>query len=325
MRTMVVLPAPFGPSSPNTVPLLDLEVDPLERLDLAEALRDLFGPDDGWHGRHPTTLLLTSVEPLPKCRSTWRTCGFLRCPCPCRSRCAVERGSSRAAHPHRGRHHAAVLAAVRLRRRETTEPRPPRPVARRRLPPTRQAPRRNPRSRRTIAVGGEPIGIIGGGGSDLGRELRVRVRRRTRRSRASTPPTSKVTDTIAVGALPLRGAGGRGVGLGVELRGRHASRASTPRARRSPPRSRSAAAPEGLALAAGSVWVVCEESDAVGRIDPATDTMVDTVKVEDEPRFATAAFGSVWVSNYLGVQRLAHRPREREGHRDHRRSTWAVR
>ena len=28
--------------------------------------------------------------------------------------------------------------------------------------------------------------------------------------------------------------------------------------------------------------------------------MVDTVKVEDEPRFATAAFGSVWVSNYLG-------------------------
>jgi len=38
----------------------------------------------------------------------------------------------------------------------------------------------------------------------------------------------------------------------------------------------------------------------VGRIDPATDTMVDTVKVEDEPRFATSAFGSVWVSNYLG-------------------------
>ncbi len=37
-----------------------------------------------------------------------------------------------------------------------------------------------------------------------------------------------------------------------------------------------------------------------GSIDPATDRMVGTVRVGNEPRFATFAFGSVWVSNYGG-------------------------
>ena len=38
MRTVVVLPAPFGPSTPSTVPLRDGEVDAVERAHLPERL-----------------------------------------------------------------------------------------------------------------------------------------------------------------------------------------------------------------------------------------------------------------------------------------------
>ena len=39
------------------------------------------------------------------------------------------------------------------------------------------------------------------------------------------------------------------------------------------------AAPEGVAVADGSVWVVCEDDGVVARIDPETDEMVDQVEV----------------------------------------------
>ena len=51
MRTSVVLPAPLGPSSPNTVPGLDLEVEAVERDDVAERVPDAVGADGG-HGGH---------------------------------------------------------------------------------------------------------------------------------------------------------------------------------------------------------------------------------------------------------------------------------
>ena len=38
MRTAVVLPAPFGPSRPSTLPACDAQVDAAERLDVAVAL-----------------------------------------------------------------------------------------------------------------------------------------------------------------------------------------------------------------------------------------------------------------------------------------------
>ena len=53
--------------------------------------------------------------------------------------------------------------------------------------------------------------------------------------------------------------------------------------------------------------MVCENSAAVGRIDPAANRMRDTIDVGEEPRFATFAFGSVWVSNYLESTRVADR------------------
>ena len=54
MRMQVVLPAPLGPSSPRTVPGVDLEVDALQRLDLAEVPFELFGADDRSAGHGPT-------------------------------------------------------------------------------------------------------------------------------------------------------------------------------------------------------------------------------------------------------------------------------
>ena len=52
MRTAVVLPAPFGPSSPKTLPASTLEVDAAEGLDVAVALAQAGGLDGGL-GRHP--------------------------------------------------------------------------------------------------------------------------------------------------------------------------------------------------------------------------------------------------------------------------------
>jgi streptogramin lyase len=48
------------------------------------------------------------------------------------------------------------------------------------------------------------------------------------------------------------------------------------------------------------VWVVCEDDDAVGVIDATHDRMVSTTDVGISPRFVLAAYGSIWVSNYVG-------------------------
>ena len=45
IRTAVVLPAPFGPSRPSTVPVGTREVDAVDGDDVAEALREPFGLD----------------------------------------------------------------------------------------------------------------------------------------------------------------------------------------------------------------------------------------------------------------------------------------
>ncbi len=50
MRTAVVLPAPFGPSSPSTVPASTRERDAVERDDVAELLPDVFDHDCGGVG-----------------------------------------------------------------------------------------------------------------------------------------------------------------------------------------------------------------------------------------------------------------------------------
>ena len=46
MRIVEVLPAPFGPRNPNASPLLDVEVDAVDRDELAEALREAAGIDE---------------------------------------------------------------------------------------------------------------------------------------------------------------------------------------------------------------------------------------------------------------------------------------
>jgi DNA-binding beta-propeller fold protein YncE len=45
--------------------------------------------------------------------------------------------------------------------------------------------------------------------------------------------------------------------------------------------------------------VVCEESNAVVRIDEGSNSVGRPIEVGLEPRFVTVAFGSAWVSNYL--------------------------
>ena len=57
MRTAVVLPAPFGPRRPSTVPGRDREVDAVEGDDVAEALAESFRVD-GWSVHAVTTLAL---------------------------------------------------------------------------------------------------------------------------------------------------------------------------------------------------------------------------------------------------------------------------
>ena len=47
IRTAVVLPAPFGPSRPKTLPCLDAEVDAAKGFDVAVALAQAGGLDGG--------------------------------------------------------------------------------------------------------------------------------------------------------------------------------------------------------------------------------------------------------------------------------------
>ena len=54
-----------------------------------------------------------------------------------------------------------------------------------------------------------------------------------------------------------------------------------------------------MAVAEGSVWVVCEDDGVVARIDPENDEMVDQIDVGFQPRFVTSAFGDIWVSSYF--------------------------
>src|SRR6266581_4148425 len=55
--------------------------------------------------------------------------------------------------------------------------------------------------------------------------------------------------------------------------------------------------PLGMALGAGSVWVLNYADNTVSRVDPATDQVVATIHVGNGPAEATFGFGSLWVEN----------------------------
>ena len=58
IRTAVVLPAPFGPSSPSTVPVGTEKLDAVERDDGTEPLLEIFDDDGVRHGDHTFAQLL---------------------------------------------------------------------------------------------------------------------------------------------------------------------------------------------------------------------------------------------------------------------------
>ena len=129
----------------------------------------------------------------------------------------------------------------------------------------------------------------------LGRQLRVPLGRQP--TVASRPATGTVVASIGSAPSPSRSSP-RVMPCGSR----------TPRTPRCPGRPatdrvtatiETCEGPEGMAEAADAIWVACEGSDEVGRIDPGTDRMTGTTAVGNEPRFVVAAFGSVWSSNYL--------------------------
>ena len=63
-----------------------------------------------------------------------------------------------------------------------------------------------------------------------------------------------------------------------------------------------------MAVAAGAIWVACEGSDEVGRIDPATDRMTDTTEVGNEPRFVDRGVRERLVVELPGRDPVADRP-----------------
>ena len=63
VRMSVVLPAPFGPRTASTLPGRDREVQPGERLDVAEVLREALGLDHQIH----------ASGSIVNCRSRLRT------------------------------------------------------------------------------------------------------------------------------------------------------------------------------------------------------------------------------------------------------------
>ena len=55
--------------------------------------------------------------------------------------------------------------------------------------------------------------------------------------------------------------------------------------------------PSGIAVGAGAVWVANNFGGTVSRIDPKTDTVVDTIHVGNGPSGVAVGYGSVWVTN----------------------------
>jgi streptogramin lyase len=55
--------------------------------------------------------------------------------------------------------------------------------------------------------------------------------------------------------------------------------------------------PKQVAIAAGSVWVICDDAGLLARIDPETNEVVDTTEVGRGPVEVKVGFGSLWVRN----------------------------
>ena len=58
-----------------------------------------------------------------------------------------------------------------------------------------------------------------------------------------------------------------------------------------------AIAPGSLAVSADAVWVANSLDDTVSRIDPDTNSVVDTIRVGDGPSEIAVVEGAVWVAN----------------------------
>jgi YVTN family beta-propeller protein len=58
--------------------------------------------------------------------------------------------------------------------------------------------------------------------------------------------------------------------------------------------------PDGVVGPDGLVWIPNQGSNSVSRIDPATNRVVDTVKVGPLPFVARSGFGDMWISNFGG-------------------------
>lgn len=59
------------------------------------------------------------------------------------------------------------------------------------------------------------------------------------------------------------------------------------------------AEPKQIVLAAGSVWVACDAGNALVRIDPETNQVIDTLDVGSGPVEMELGFGSLWIRNRL--------------------------
>ena len=149
----------------------------------------------------------------------------------------------------------------------------------------------------TIPVGGEPIGMTEGFGSVwvVSSEFLSGGKPAVRRI---DPATNEVIATIPVGEGSARDDRRLRLDLGVELRERH-GHADRPGRRTTVVATIDVCdAPEGFAVGAGSVWVVCEnERGGRDRIDPRATGCADTIAVGER-----AALRDVRVRQRLGVQ-----------------------
>jgi len=57
---------------------------------------------------------------------------------------------------------------------------------------------------------------------------------------------------------------------------------------------------DGVVGPDGLVWIPNQGDNSVSRIDPATNKVVDTVKVGPLPFVVRRGFGDMWVSNFGG-------------------------
>ena len=148
------------------------------------------------------------------------------------------------------------------------------------------------------------------GGRDRGRcrdpDLRVRAGRRRRRPRSRLPPATPLessTRARAASSPTLASATARpesptvkartGSPTPTAARSHGSTRQRTDRSRRFPVGS----TPSGIALGKGAVWVANSLDGTVSRIDPGTNTVVQTIDVGNGPAGVVYATGSVWVAN----------------------------